>query len=85
MKAKDGSFSMIYLPVGNTVTVNTSALAGNTLKYWWFNPRDGKSRLGGTESRKAKMVFTPPTFGLEEDWVLVIDDVSKNYPTPGSH
>jgi hypothetical protein len=31
------------------------------------------------------MEFTPPTLGYEEDWVLVIDDVDKNFPVPGSH
>jgi hypothetical protein len=85
LKAKDGSFAIIYLPVGKSISVNTSILVGDKIKYWWFNPRDGKCRPGGTAMRQAKTVFTAPTFGLEEDWVLVIDDEQKKYPIPGSH
>ena len=76
---------MIYLPVGKTITINTSLLKGDKLKYWWFNPRDGKSRLGGVESKTTSMNFNPPTFGFEEDWVLVIEDEKRNFSVPGSH
>jgi hypothetical protein len=85
LKAKDGSFALIYIPIGKTITVNTSILKGDKLKYWWFNPRDGKSRLGGVASKQPSMNFMPPTFGLEEDWVLLIEDEKKNFPAPGTH
>jgi len=29
------------------------------------------------------MDFTSPTLGIENDWVLVIDDATKNYKEPG--
>lgn len=84
LKAKDGSFAFIYLPVGKQVKVNASLLTGERIKYWWFNPRNGISRLGGVANRVKTILFTPPTLGLEEDWVLVIDNEEKNYPVPGS-
>ena len=84
LKATDGSFAMIYLPVGQTIQVNTSLLKGEKLKYSWFNPRDGKCRLGGIVSPVSSATFTSPTAGFEEDWVLVIEDEQKNFPVPGS-
>jgi Protein of unknown function (DUF4038)/Putative collagen-binding domain of a collagenase len=84
LKAKDGSFAVVYLPVGKTISINTKSMSGEKVKYWWFNPRDGKCRLGGVELRKSTMIFTAPTIGAEEDWVLVMDDGTKNYPVPGS-
>jgi hypothetical protein len=85
MKANDGSFAMVYLPVGKTIALKTGLLSGTTLKYWWFNPRNGQSRLGGNLAKKDITTFTSPTLGFEEDWVFVIDDVSKEYPVPGTH
>ena len=85
LKAKDGSYALIYLPVGKTVSVNTRLLSGKELRYWWFNPRNGTSRLGSVTLKTSSMKFTPPTLGIGEDWVLVIDDVSKNFVVPGSH
>jgi hypothetical protein len=29
------------------------------------------------------MSFIPPTLGLENDWVLVIDDVKTKFKEPG--
>jgi hypothetical protein len=31
------------------------------------------------------MEFTPPTTGFENDWVLVLDDASRNFKKPGSN
>jgi len=28
--------------------------------------------------------FTPPSSGPGNDWVLVLDDVDKNFPPPGA-
>jgi hypothetical protein len=28
--------------------------------------------------------FTPPTSGLNQDWVLVLDDAEQKFPAPGT-
>jgi hypothetical protein len=38
----------------------------------------------GEFSNAGERTFTPPNPGELLDWVLVLDDVSKNYPPPGS-
>lgn len=84
IKGNDGSFAMIYIPVGKTISVNTSQLSGQMLRCWWFNPRTGLARLADVRTKEPKLEFTPPTLGYGDDWVLVIDDIAKNFATPGS-
>jgi hypothetical protein len=53
------------------------------LKAWWFNPRDGGAIPLGEFANSGSREFTPVSIGRGSDWVLVIDDASKNYPSPG--
>jgi len=49
---------------------------------WWFNPKDASVQKTTVE-RKDQMELTSPTIGVENDWVLIIDDATKNYKEPG--
>lgn len=77
----EGSYLMIYLPQNKSVKVDIGKISGSTKNAWWFDPRTGKAismkSLRGNETR----TFTPPKGG--KDWVLVIDDASKNFKPPG--
>jgi hypothetical protein len=46
----------------------------------WFDPRSGHGRWIGQFPVRGSRVFTPPN---AEDWVLVLDDASCNYPPIG--
>jgi hypothetical protein len=81
--AADGSYAMVYLPVGKPLVLNTSALKASLIHAWWFNPRDASAVDLGAMKRNRTLSFTPPSVGGENDWVLVLDDESKKYPTPG--
>ena len=35
----DGTYAMVYAPVGRTFSVRMSAIAGARITAWWFNPR----------------------------------------------
>lgn len=80
----DGTYAMIYAPVGRGFKVNLASIKANEIKAWWFNPRDGKAQDGGTFENQGEREFVSPDRGESIDWVLVLDDVSKNYPPPGS-
>lgn len=82
-RAADNSYAMIYLPVGKTITVNTSFMKTNDMVAWWFNPRDATVQKIDRIERRDDMEFTSPTTGVENDWVLVIDDATKNFKEPG--
>jgi hypothetical protein len=79
--ADDGTFAISYLPARRSITIDLSKLLGEKVIAWWFNPRDGKSVRIAEFNEKKPQTFEPVTEG---DWVLVLDDASKNFPTPGT-
>jgi hypothetical protein len=78
-----GSYAMVYAPVGRPFTVRMDKITGPKVKAWWFNPRDGQASLIGEFANTGERTFTPPDAGEMLDWVLVLDDASRNYPPPG--
>ncbi len=78
----DNSYAMVYLPIGKTITINTAALP-KRLAAWWFNPKDGTAQKATATNDKGTLTSTPPTTGIENDWVLVLDDATKEYGEPG--
>lgn len=78
----DSSYGMIYLPVGKKIEVNTSWIKADKIRVWWFNPRTGRAQKICVIKKKNEQWFTPPSLGVENDWVLVLDDAAKKWPTP---
>jgi len=83
-RGSDGSYAFVYIAAGTPVTIRTEKFSGRRLKAWWFDPRNGTSREIGTFARPKTRLFTPPSSGKGNDWVLVLDDAAKNFPPPGS-
>jgi hypothetical protein len=83
-RASNGSYAMVYAPVGRSFTVRTDKVSGQRVKAWWFNPRDGTATLIGTFPNKDQREFTPPDKGELLDWVLVLDDAAREFPPPGT-
>lgn len=79
-RGKDYAF--VYSAVGKSFTVNTGKISGPTLKTLWLNPRTGVVKDNGTIVNNGQHSFSPPTTGYGQDWVLILDDASKNYPVP---
>ena len=59
-------------------------IKGKEVVAWWYNPRNGEAKQIAKYSNTGIQTFNTPTPGENTDWVLVLDDASKNYPTPGS-
>ena len=76
-KGKDILF--VYNPYGYPVKVDISRLNANTLNVFWFNPRDGVFQYFETIDKSESRDFTPHSMGRGSDWVLVIQDASKNF------
>jgi Protein of unknown function (DUF4038)/Putative collagen-binding domain of a collagenase len=74
------SYAMIYLPQNKSVNIDLSKISGKEKNSWWYDPRTGVSIRGKTIKGNEIKNFEPPSNG--KDWVLVIDDASKNYPAP---
>ena len=80
---QSGSYAMVYAPVGRAFKVKMDKITGPQVKAWWYNPRAGKAQAIGTFGNSGEREFVPPEPGEALDWVLVLDDVSKNFPPPG--
>jgi hypothetical protein len=78
-RGKDYIF--IYSSHGKSFRVFNS-LGAKQLQTYWFDPRTGKSKDAGRHVGVEWIEFTPPTSGYGHDWVLIVDDATKNYPTP---
>ena len=55
----EGSYAMVYAPVGRAFGVKMSSIAGPTVKAWWFNPRTGAATAIGTFPNTGERTFTP--------------------------
>jgi hypothetical protein len=78
----DGTYAMVYVPVGRTFSVHMNVIHGERVHAWWFNPRTGTATSIGTFSHDGDRAFTPPDPGELLDWVLVLDDAAKHYRAP---
>ena len=72
---RDGSFAMVYVPVGRPFTVDLSCVKAEKVRLSWYDPRTGKEELIGIVANPGRKSFTPPTPGELLDWVLVSDAV----------
>jgi hypothetical protein len=81
---QDGTYAMIYAPVGRKFTVRMDAIKGKEVVAWWFNPRNGEAKEIGKYSNTGTQTFYTPTPGENLDWILVLDDASRSYPAPGT-
>jgi hypothetical protein len=79
---RGNDYAFVYAANGKPFTVNLGKISGNQLNSYWFNPRNGETKFFEKLDNKGKKKFTPPSTGYGQDWVLVLDDVSKNYGIP---
>lgn len=85
-RALDGSYALIYIPASRPFSIRLEKITGSKVRAWWFNPRTGAATLIGEYAHTGETihVFTPPDAGENVDWVLVLDDASHGFPTPGA-
>jgi hypothetical protein len=80
----NGSYAMVYSASGRPIRVRLDKITGSDVRAWWYDPRTGKATLIGQYDGDGERTFTPPTSGKNQDWVLVVDDASKNFSAPGT-
>jgi hypothetical protein len=80
----DGTYAMVYVPVGRKFSVHMDVIKGKDVVAWWYNPRNGEANQIGKYSNIGTQSFNTPTPGESLDWILVLDDASKKYPAPGT-
>lgn len=80
-RAEDGSFLLAYLPQGGSVGIPLDRISGKNVRASWFDPRKGTWQEIGVYANTGVRELTAPSTGEKEDWVLVLDDAEKGYPT----
>lgn len=84
----DATYLMVYFPyLTSKYKIKTDVIPASKIRIWWYDPRTGTAFLQGKTDNTG--MFEIP-WGCEirtnnsgPDWVLIIDDASKNYPEPG--
>ena len=79
-RGKDYLF--VYSTQGKPVVLNMGKISGKKVIAFWYNPRNEESKEAGRFDNTGQQTFNPPTSGYGHDWVLVIDDETKNYTKP---
>jgi len=79
----EGTYLMVYVPVGRKFSVKTSVINDKKLVVWWYNPRTGEPVEKGKFENSGELTFISPEPGENTDWILVIDAASAKYPAPG--
>jgi len=65
------------------LNVTPIALTGDILRMSWFNPLTGETTAAGTMAKARSATFDPPGEPAPgNDWVLILDDAARKYPTP---
>lgn len=77
-------YAFIYSAQGRKFTANLGKISGDRVKAWWFNPRTGTVQAGETFDNRGTREFTCPAEGFGSDWVLVLDDASRQFAAPGA-
>lgn len=78
----DGGHAMTYAPSGPLFSVHMNNLSENQVKAWWFNPRTGKASTLIEFPNTGERQFIPFDPGEQLDWILILDDASRNFPPP---
>jgi hypothetical protein len=81
-RASDGKFLLVYVPRGSKLTIDMTKIKARHATAYWFNPRDGTANEFGKFAVSGTLDFSPPSRGVDNDWVLVLDDASQSFPPP---
>lgn len=79
---RGNDYAFVYSVFGKPFTVNMGKISGNQVVAYWFSPRNGEVKEAGKSDNSGTKMYTPPSSGYGQDWVLVLDDSSKNYAKP---
>ncbi len=82
-RASDGSFAFVYSPRGEQFTIRMDAIGAAKIRETWFDPREGTVRPLHTTDTPGIQTFVPPSSGRGNDWILVLDDATAGFPSPG--
>jgi len=72
-------YAFVYFPTGWPAEIRLDKIGAKTINASWYDPRKGETKLIETIPATGTRKFTPPESGRGNDWVLILDDASKNF------
>lgn len=85
MATRGNEFLFAYIYTGRSFSLKMGHVSGSQVRAWWYNPKDGGCVSMGQFPNMGVRKFNPPGSMREgNDWVLVLDDASKDFAEPGS-
>ena len=82
---RGAGYLLAYTYSGKPFRIRMGVITGREVQAWWYSPRDGSVHKAGKFTNQGERTFTPSGRpGDGNDWVLVLDDVSKNFHQPGT-
>ena len=78
---KGDGYVFVYLTANRGTEIDLNRLHAEKINAWWYCPRSGKVIPIKEPELKGTMYFKVPLAGI--DWVLVLDDASREFPMPG--
>jgi len=82
-RGNDGSYALVYIPLGHPVEINMEKISSDTAQVQWYDPRTGTAIRVGAFPAAGIRSFTPPSSGPGNDWVLVLDNAARGFSAPG--
>ncbi len=80
---RGNDYIFVYSPIGIAPSLDLDQCHWKEAQTWWFNPRTGDVKKGEKIRAKGIMSFEPPTKGLGNDWILVLDNPKAFFDKPG--
>ena len=74
-------YAFVYFPTGWPAEIRLDKIGAKTINASWYDPRKGETKLIETLPATGTHKFTPPTSGRGNDWILILDDASRNFKT----
>lgn len=72
-------YALIYFPTGKSAEIRLDRIGAGAINAYWFNPRNGEIKIIETIRNIENTRFTPPSNGRGNDWILILDDASKEF------
>lgn len=82
---RGNDYLMAYTYTGREFTVQMGKISGEKVTALWYDTRKGQSNNIGEYPNTGSVSFNPPGDKKDgNDWVLVLDNVSKKFGKPGT-
>lgn len=74
---RGNDYIYVYTCTGKPFSVHMGKISGRFLQAGWYNPRNGAFKASGRVKNEGQQLFTPPSSGYGQDWVLVLQDEKR--------